>query len=129
MGFQFGLRKTLPLSRDKIWDFLFSERGLGIWLGRLTTGFEIKKPYETEDGIRGFVRVLNPNSHIRINWRKKEWENISTLQIRVISQKENKATLAIHQEKLLDPEQRAEMKEHWDTIMTKLSQELNRFSS
>ena len=34
-GFQIGVRKTLPISIDKAWDFLFSDEGLEIWLGKL----------------------------------------------------------------------------------------------
>ena len=125
VGFQFGLRKTFPISKEEMWDFLFSENGLKIWLGNLITDFEFKNHYETEDGITGFVRVLKPYSHIRINWKKENWENLSTLQIRVMGNQE-KSTFAIHQEKLLDSDQRAEMKEYWNGVMDKIAHELNR---
>lgn len=125
VGFQFGLRKTFPVSSEEMWNFLFSEKGLKIWLGKLKTEFELKKHYETENGITGFVRVFNPYSHIRINWKKKDWNNLSTVQIRVLNNKE-KSTFSIHQEKLLDAEQRAEMKEYWNVIMNKVTNELNK---
>ena len=127
VGFQFGLRKTFPISTEAMWDFLFSENGLKIWLGILKTKFELKKHYETEEGIVGFVRVFKPNSHIRINWGKKNWDNQSTVQIRVIGNQE-KSTLSIHQEKLLNSKQRAEMKEYWNVIMDKITNELNKAS-
>jgi uncharacterized protein YndB with AHSA1/START domain len=121
--FQFGIRKTIPVSTEKVWDFLFSENGLKIWLGKLNTELELKKDFETENGITGFVRVFKPNSHIRLNWKPKTWENISTVQIRVIGN-ENKSTIAIHQEKLLNSEQRNEMKEYWTKIIEKLTNKI-----
>jgi len=127
VGFQFGIRKTIPISTEKVWDFLFSENGLEIWLGKLNTELELKKEFETENGITGFVRVINPNSHIRLNWKPKNWENMSTVQIRVIGN-ERKTTIAIHQEKLLNSEQRAEMKKYWTEIMKKITNEMNKAS-
>jgi len=58
VGFQFGIRKTIPVSTEKIWDFLFSE-----------------------NGITGFIRIFKPNSHIRLNWKPKSWGNMLTVQI------------------------------------------------
>ena len=127
VGFQFGIRKTIPVSTEKVWDFLFSENGLKIWLGKLNTELELKKEFKTENGITGFVRVFNPNSHIRLNWKLKTWENISTVQIRVIGDV-NKTTIAIHQEKLLNSKQRTEMKKYWTEILEKLTTEMNKAS-
>ncbi len=124
VGIQFGIRKTIPVSTEKVWYFLFSENGLEIWLGKLNTELELKKEFVTENGITGFVRVFNPNSHIRMNWKPKNWGNISTVQIRVIGD-ENKTTIAIHQEKLLNSEQRTEMKKYWTEIMERLTNEMN----
>ena len=123
VGFQFGIRKTFPVSTEKVWDFLFSENGLKIWLGRLKSELEIKKEYETENGTKGLVRVFKANSHIRLSWKPKNWENMSTIQIRVIGNQE-KTTIAIHQEKLLNSEQRAEMKEYWNEIMKNIEIEI-----
>ena len=87
---------------EKAWDFLFSDKGIKIWLGKLKNELEINKKYETENGISGLVRIFKPYSHIRISWKPKNWENSSTLQIRVLGDDE-KTTIAIHQEKLLNP--------------------------
>lgn len=125
VGFQFGIRKTFSVSSEKVWDFLFSENGLKIWLGNLKNELEIKKEYETKNGITGLVRVFKANSHIRLNWKPKNWENMSTIQIRVIGNQE-KTTVAIHHEKLLNAEQRAEMKEHWNEIMNKIGTEIKK---
>jgi len=123
VGFQFGIRKTFPFSTEKVWDFLFSKNGLKIWLGKLKSELEIKKEYETENGTKGLVRVFKPNSHIRLSWKPKNWENMSTIQIRVIGNQEM-TTIAIHQENLLNSEQRSEMKEYWNKIMKKIETEL-----
>ena len=123
VGFQFGIRKTIPISTEKVWDFLFSENGLEIWLGKLNTELELKKEFEIENGITGLVRVFKLNSHIRLNWKLKSWENMSTVQIRVVGDK-NKTTIAIHQEKLLNSKQRNEMKEYWTEIMEKLTKKI-----
>lgn len=124
-GFQFGIRKTLSVSSDKAWDFLFSEKGIKIWLGKLKNELEFKKEYKTENGITGLVRVFKPNSHIRLHWKLKDWSNISTVQLRIIEKKE-KTTIAIHQEKLLNSEQRSEMKEYWTKIMEKIAKEIKK---
>lgn len=127
VGFQFGIRKTFSVSTEKVWDFLFSENGLKIWLGKLKNELEIEKEYETENGITGLVRVFKVNSHIRLNWKPKHWDNISTIQIRVVGNQE-KTTIAIHQEKLLNFEQRMEMKEYWTKIMNEITNKMNNAS-
>jgi len=127
VGFQFGIRKTFSVSTERVWDFLFSKNGINIWLGKLKSELEINKEYETENGTKGLVRVYKPNSHIRLNWKLKNWKNMSTIQIRVIGNQE-KTTIAIHQEKLLNSEQRAEMKEYWNEIINEIADEMNKAS-
>jgi hypothetical protein len=119
VGWQFGLRKTFPYSQEYFWDFMFSDKGLNLWLGKLEGELEIKKAYKTKDGIEGLVRVFTPNSHIRMTWKKKNWSNISTVQVRVIGNSE-KATIIFHQEKLIDENQRNEMKSYWNRIMIEI---------
>lgn len=125
VGFQFGVRKTVSVRTEKVWDFLFSENGLKIWLGKLQNELEIKKKYETENGITGLVRIFKANSHIRLNWKPKHWENMSTVQIRVTENQE-KSIIGIHQEKLLNSEQRAEMKEYWTKIIERIESEIEK---
>ena len=55
VGFQFGIMKTFSVSSEKVWDFLFSENGLKIWLGNLKNELEIKKEYETENGMKSRI--------------------------------------------------------------------------
>ncbi len=119
VGWQFGLRKTFPYSQEYLWDFMFSDKGLKIWLGELDEELEIKKTYKSKDGIEGLVRVFKSYSHIRMNWKKRGWENVSTLQVRVIGN-HGKAIISFHQEKLLDNRQREEMKEYWNEKMSEI---------
>jgi len=124
VGWQFGLRKTFPYSQEYLWDFMFSGKGLKIWLGELKEELEIKKAYKTKDGIEGLVRVFKPYSHIRMNWKRRNWKNTSTVQVRVIGNQE-KATISFHQEKLLDNKQREGMKLYWNKKMTEIEKAIN----
>lgn len=119
VGWQFGLRKTFLYSQEYLWDFMFSDEGLKIWLGELREELEIKKAYKTKEGIEGLVKVFTPYSHIRMNWKKKDWENVSTVQVRVIGNDE-KATISFHQDNLLDNNQKEEMKLYWNKKMTEI---------
>lgn len=124
VGFQLGIRRTFPISYDKAWDLLFSDNGLKIWIGELISGdFSINQDYQTKEGISGCIKVFKPFSHIRLTWKKNEWQNVSTLQIRIIVSKSG-TTISFHQEKLLDNNQRAEMKKHWENILTKLTDKI-----
>jgi hypothetical protein len=118
-GWQFGLRRTFSYPRAALWDLLFSERGLSVWLGRLTSPLALRQAYATEEGIEGMLRVFTPYSHIRMSWKPSHWENASRLQIRVMGD-EKKVKLSFHQEKLADAGQREEMKAWWNAKMQAL---------
>src|SRR4051812_1004338 len=124
VGFEVGVRKTYAVSVDKAWEFLFSIAGLSIWLGEIHSGaFELGKSFETEEGIKGEISVIKNLSHIRLKYKPKYWTNTSTLQIRII-ELNGKATVSFHQEKLLDIEQREEMKMHWENVIEKITKGL-----
>ena len=123
-GFQFGLRKTFSVSLESAWDFMFSEQGLKTWLGELENELEVDEEYITKEGIEGLVRVFKPMSHIRLSWKKKNWENSSTIQVRVFGNQE-KTTISFHQEKLLNGEQRDEMKKYWNEVMNVIANKMN----
>jgi hypothetical protein len=125
VGFQFGLRKTFSIPLENIHEFLLSEKGLNIWLGELQSKLIINEKFVTKEGIEGMVRVLKPFSHIRLNWKKKKWNNMSTLQVRLI-RKTEKTTISFHVEKLLDSQQRDEMKKHLNEVMQKLTDEITK---
>ena len=124
VGFQIGIRKSIPISLDIAWDFLFSEEGLKIWLGKINSNqFDRNETDKTKEGVEGKVNVFKPNSHIRLTWKPKNWTNTSTLQIRVIEAK-GKTTISIHQEKLIDSNQREEMKKYWDKVTETLTKKI-----
>lgn len=118
-GWQFGLRKTVSYPQENVWDFLFSQEGLNSWLGTLTEEPELKKPFTTKEGVEGMFRLLTPYSHVRLSWKKREWENTSTVQVRVLEAK-GKAIISFHHEKLLNEQQREEVQRYWNEKMTAL---------
>lgn len=123
VGFQFGIRRTFPIPIEDAWNFMFSKKGLSIWLGTFN-GLKTKVKFITKEGIEGLFRVFEPLSHIRLNWKKQEWDNMSTLQVRFIGNEE-KTTISFHQEKLLNSKQRDEVKQYWNKIIERLLQELS----
>ena len=123
VGWQFGLRKSFPLTQKYVWDFMFSDTGLKIWLGEIMGALKIKEAFVTKEGIEGFVRVFTPYSHIRMHWKKKNWENTSTVQVRIMGT-DKKATISFHQEKLRDSDQRQEMKLYWNKRMEEIEKAL-----
>jgi len=113
-GYQFGKRKTFPLRAEVVWEKLFSEAGMRIWLGEGATGpLEEDEFYFSQKGISGKVRLIRHHSHIRMSWKKPDWPNESTLQIRVIPNGW-RTIVSFHQERLLDEQQREEMEDYWE---------------
>lgn len=125
VGYQFGIRRTYPIPQKEAWEFMFSDEGLSIWLGTLEENLQIHKPFKTKHGIEGLVRVFKLHSHIRINWKKPSWSNMSTVQLRIMPYKDTKTTIAIHQEKLSSELQRQEMKAYWNEIIAQLDEHLS----
>ena len=82
-----------------------------------------KETEKTKEGIEGKVTIFKPYSHIRLTWKPKNWTTFSSLQIRVIDSK-GKSTISFHQDKLLDSQQRAEMKIYWSKVIAKIGSEL-----
>lgn len=50
---------------------------------------------------------------------------MSTLQIRVIENKD-RTVISIHQEKLLNSEQRADMQKYWGNVITNIAEKLTK---
>lgn len=124
-GYEIGVRKTFPVAARHAWDFMFSGEGLALWLGKLKDAdLEEGAHYKTTAGTEGVIRVLKPFSHIRLTWKKKDWTNVSTLQVRAIEAASGKATISFHHEKLSDAGQREEMKAHWDAVIEKIAQKM-----
>jgi activator of HSP90 ATPase len=122
-GFQFGVRKTFPGNFQDIWDFLFSDKGLSMWLGPIDPDdLVIRKEFSLSNSVTVRITVFEPYSHLRMSWKKDEWKNTSRLQLRVMASEETNTVLAFHQEMLSGPEQREEMKEYWENVLTNLEE-------
>ena len=122
VGFQIGVRRTLPFSLEEAWDLLISKEGVGLWLGetasyRLQAGLSLL----AEDGTSAQLRVFKPVSHIRMSWQRMEWDNPSALQIRVLPVSGGNTTISFHQEKLEDPYIREIMRQHWEHVTDRLN--------
>jgi uncharacterized protein YndB with AHSA1/START domain len=85
VGFQIGVRRTLPIQLEDAWRLLTSKKGVNIWLGE-TSKLDFSKGtrYQLADGSVGQVRVYSHNSHLRITWQPQGWQRASTIQVRVI---------------------------------------------
>jgi uncharacterized protein YndB with AHSA1/START domain len=123
VGFQFGIRRTFPVSIEMAWDYLFSNDGLKIWLGELNEELNDKAIFKTSEGVLGKVRVFKKYSHIRLNWQKPDWNYVSTVQIRLIPNRD-KTIISFHQEKLMNAQQRKQMQEYWNKVIKEISHEL-----
>lgn len=106
-GWQFGIRRSVLLPLEEVWNFLFSKEGTALWSKGVVTG------YTTHRHL----------SHIRTKWKKDDWPNIAALQMRVMANKD-KTMIAFHIDKLLNKDQREETGKHWKEIMSELTQKL-----
>ncbi len=120
-GFQIGVSKTYPISLHEAWNFIFSYDGIKLWLGY--KGIPVWKKgqeYTTKTGTYLCVRVYNELSHARLTYRRKDWENTSSLQVKVLAAKTG-TTISIIQEKLANESQCEEMKIHWEKVLFKIA--------
>lgn len=121
MDYQIDVQTTVNTSLKETWNFLFSNEGLEIWLGTSKLDkWETGIKYTTRDGIIGKVRVFSPYSHIRLSWRKGNWQNDSILHVRTIS-KDNKTIIRIHHEHFADKNLKEDMEIHWKDVLDRLS--------
>lgn len=120
-GWEFGLRRTFPISAEKAWEVLFTQPGLGYWLGEGVEPekFQPGEAYTTKDGTTGDIRSYANGSMIRMTWRPVDWDFSSTLQVRVVPVKTG-TTISFHHEKLETGDQREAMRLHWSAVMDKL---------
>jgi len=123
VGFQIGVRRTLPITREQAWAYLVSSEGASLWLGEGNTlkQLEVGETFESPVGISGEIRVLKPLHQIRMAWRAKTWEQSSTLQIRLLQSKPDRTTISFHQEKLADAHTREQMKRHWEQVLATMT--------
>jgi uncharacterized protein YndB with AHSA1/START domain len=119
-GWQIGVRRTLPIRHEKAWALITSPEGLKIWLG---AGSDVSLSeggtYQLPDGAQGEVRVWKKNSHLRITWQPKGWPRSSTIQVRTIP-KEERTTIAFHQEHLPGPDERQARRKFFMGVLDQL---------
>ncbi len=119
-SFSIGVRRTFPVALGVAWSRIFSEEGLALWLGRLSSGaIEPESAYRTEGGISGLVRVHKPLSHVRLGWKPDAWDKDTILQLRLIPSKGG-TTVSFHQERLKDSVQRELMRARWTSALDAL---------
>lgn len=121
VGFQIGIRKTFPINIESAWALITSPTGLTAWLGEIKAPMNLDDNYTTLSGEHGEIKVYQENSHIRLTWKPDRWSKASTIQVRVIPNKD-KTTIAFHQENLPGPKEREERHEHFKRALNKLEQ-------
>lgn len=120
-GYQIGVRRTLPISKEQAWEHITSPGGLNSWLGDLDAlQFHVGEKYGPHMGISGEIRIVKPCEQLRMTWKKSNWQQPSILQIRLIASTERKTTISFHQEKLDNSEVREEMKRHWEEVLSSI---------
>ncbi len=116
VGWNIGVSRTLPYPAGKVWDFLVSREGVGIWLG---PGVELPREpgaeYETANGTVGEIRSFADGDRVRLTWRPSDWDHDSTVQVR-LSGSGTRTTLRFHQEWLADAEEREEQRAYWQDV-------------
>ncbi len=120
VGFQIGVRRTLPIRLEDAWQLITSPNGVETWLGEAPDlKFAKGEQYRLPDGSSGEVRVFHPNSHLRITWRPQGWKRASTIQVRVLP-KPDKTVVAFHQEHLPGSREREARREHFKAALDEL---------
>lgn len=124
-GWEIGVRRTLPISPEKAWELLVTQPGMGYWLGHgVKLDFKKGETYKTDEETTGEIRSYNEGSLIRMVWQPKDWNEPSTLQLRVNPAKSG-ATISFHHEKLENSEQREKMRAHWESVIKQLQALIN----
>lgn len=123
-SWQMGVMKTIDKEFNIVWDFMFSDEGLKIWLGNVEASqLEVGKEINLDGGVWCKIVVFKAFSHVRMKWKKSDWENTSRLQLRVIRSKQN-TVVSFAQEMMFDKVQQEEMILHWKKVTTELSEAL-----
>ncbi len=126
LGFQVSVSKVFSVNIEKMWKFLLSEEGIAVWLGKISIDdFEIQKAFLTSEGIEGKLSVFVPNCHLRLKWKPKHWQRLSTIELRVTNRK-GRASVIFHQTGFFEIEKREEMRTYWKGIISKMNDELTK---
>jgi hypothetical protein len=129
-GFQLGVSKTVYTAPGAVWVYLMSREGFELISGPLDDGVWKKcrdnpaASGQSKTGIEFTVTTFKDGSHLRMRWKKPEWQSHSILQVRLTDKsthEKNKTAVTIHHEKLPDPEAREELKAYWKEQMERIS--------
>lgn len=122
VGYQIGVRRTVPHSVEEVWDCLMDPSGLAVWLG---PGTELDadrgSTYATDDGTTGEVRSLREHDRIRVTWHPAAWTHDTTVQVALLPAATGTVIL-FHQEHLADGAERERQREHWKAVIERLVQ-------
>jgi len=120
VGWQIGVRRTLPIDYKMAWRLITSPEGMDLWLGAGSKpDLSTSAAYALADGASGEMRVFKPNSHLRLIWRPPSWPRPSTIQVRVIP-KDDKTVVAFHQEGMPGPEERETRRAYFTAVLDAL---------
>ncbi|MDP3178130.1 MAG: hypothetical protein Q8M76_09520 [Spirochaetaceae bacterium] len=116
-GFQAGARRSYDLSLTQAWSLIVSSRGNELLTGRKAP-LEGDGPGAAWEGppVAYEVMTFVPESHFRMRWRLAEWPAPSIFQVRVLPAANGRTTIAFHQERLADAEDREAMLRRWEGI-------------
>ncbi len=124
-GVQIGVRKTLAVTKEQVWNYLISPQGLRLWLGHVSSmQWQKGHEYESVEGITGTITVIKPYEKLRMTWKRSEWEQYSRLQMYLLAANGGKTTIAIHQEMLEDVYMREMMRRHWEAMLYRVSESI-----
>jgi uncharacterized protein YndB with AHSA1/START domain len=120
VGYEIGVRRTLPIDLKAAWKLITSEEAVSLWLGNpADIDFSKGAEYELSDSSQGEVRVFEPNSHLRITWQPQGWQHASLIQVRVMPAKTG-TTISFHQEHLPGSAEREQRRLHFEAVLDKL---------
>lgn len=119
-GWQIGVRRTIDVPPERLWDFITSVEGLREWIGEVDLfDWAVKASYTLPDGTHVEVRAYSPHSHVRLTWHPPAYPHASAIQVRVVS-KGDRSVLAFHQEHLPDQQAREERRTFFQKVLDKI---------
>ncbi|HEY8470984.1 MAG TPA: SRPBCC domain-containing protein [Longimicrobiales bacterium] len=117
VGFEIGVRRTVPLPAHEAWRRLTAPDGVRAWLGDAPSlRFQVGEAYRLSDGTTGEVRVAVAGDRLRITRRPEGWARAATIQIRVLPKGE-KTVVAFHEENLPSAEEREARRAHFEAAI------------
>jgi uncharacterized protein YndB with AHSA1/START domain len=124
-GWQIGVSRTVHADIDEVWDYLVSPEGLSAWLGPgVATPLEVGQQYRTDDDIRGEIRSLRSRDRVRLTWQPPGRRGHATIQIALTPTKTG-CTMRFHTERLVDADEREQMRSHWKRIADAIEETLS----